>query len=777
MRIGLRILKPSTVQWLEEALRLGQLSRHGLARELCEWEDWRNPQGRLCLVSARKALPKLAQGLGLDLPAARRPPPPAARAAGPPPPTRFEGPLSELGGVRLEAVTTRAQRGEWRAMLAAFHDRGPASAPGCRLTYRLVSARHGVLGGLSFVAAPMRLGPRDRAIGWSDRARGANLAQVVHQDRFLLLPAVRVKNLASHALARATRRLAADWSRQHGARPLLAETCVGPRYAGTCYRAAGWQAAAGETGGAPPGARRAREPKRVFLRPLAAHWRERLRREPPRRALGSFPEPALDAQASWAEREFARSDLPDGRLRRRLQALGAGWENACGKPLTDVFPDRAGQVAAYRFLRNPRVSVEDILQPHREALAERARLHSTVLVVQDTTALNYTSLQSSTTGLGSLGSRGSGLWAHAAVAFSESGRALGVAGLEVWARPVKSKSGREESEQSAAEGAESERQAVERKESERWFRGFERAAELGRACAKARVISVCDREGDIYALFQRQAQVAGEAGLLTRANGGRQRQARPAGSRKKWRALRQCVRDAKPLVTGRKVAIRDRGGRQKRTARTEVRSVRLALRPPREHRGAEPLAVWVTEVSEPGPPPGAKALDWLLVSSEGAATAEAALRTVRQYELRWGVEEYFRLMKTSARVEDRRLGDAASLARCLAFDAIECCRIFDLQRLARVEPSKPAAEVLEPTDLECLRVWLARRPELRPPRERGEPLPQGIGGVVVLVARLAGFIPSKRQPLPGNEIVWRGYKKLRLLAQGMEALLAFQEAR
>ena len=149
---------------------------------------------------------------------------------------------------------------------------------------------------------------------------------------------------------------------------------------------------------------------------------------------------------------------------------------------------------------------------------------------------------------------------------------------------------------------------------------------------------------------------------------------------------------------------------------------------------------------------------------------------MRQYELRWGVEEYFRLMKTSARVEDRRLGDAASLARCLAFDAIECCRIFDLQRLARVEPAKPAAEVLEPTDLECLRVWLARRPELRPPRERGGPLPQGIGGVVVLVARLAGFIPSKRQPLPGNEIVWRGYKKLRLLAQGMEALLAFQEA-
>ena len=168
--------------------------------------------------------------------------------------------------------------------------------------------------------------------------------------------------------------------------------------------------------------------------------------------------------------------------------------------------------------------------------------------------------------------------------------------------------------------------------------------------------------------------------------------------------------------------------------------MQLALRPPQEHRGARPLTAWVTEVSEPGPPPGAEARDWLLVSSQGPAAA--ALRAVRQYELRRGAEEYFRPMKTSARVEDRRLGDVANLA----FDAIECCRIFDLQRLAPVEPAKPAAEVLEPTDLHCLRVWLAQRPELR-------------------------------QPLPGNEIVWRGYKKLRLLAQGMDAVLAFHEAR
>ena len=135
--------------------------------------------------------------------------------------------------------------------------------------------------------------------------------------------------------------------------------------------------------------------------------------------------------------------------------------------------------------------------------------------------------------------------------------------------------------------------------------------------------------------------------------------------------------------------------------------MQLALRPPQEHRGAQPMTVWVTQVSEPGPPPGGEALDWLLVSSESAATAAAALCAVRQYELRWGLEEHFRPMTTSARVEDHRLGDVASLA----FDAIECWRIFDLQRLARVEPANPAAEVLELTHAHWLRVGLARLQE------------------------------------------------------------------
>ena len=132
---------------------------------------------------------------------------------------------------------------------------------------------------------------------------------------------------------------------------------------------------------------------------------------------------------------------------------------------------------------------------------ERCRLESTVLLVQDTTTLNYSGLKDSTQGLGPLQERTSsarGLFVHAAVAFTPGRRPLGVSGLETWARP------------------EAEPAAEREKESRRWFRGFDQGRELGRASPRTRVVVVGDRESDIYALLKWQAEHADETGLVVR---------------------------------------------------------------------------------------------------------------------------------------------------------------------------------------------------------------------------------------------------------------------
>ena len=236
MRVGKRLLKPETVTWLRDVLQEGELTRSAIAREFCERDGWKNRQGVPCAASARTALPRLAEALALPLPPPL--PQPDNRAGADPGSVQakpFAGRLDQLGAVRLRLVQERAERGLWRSMLLACHPLGEARAPGKRLTYLLESAHEGVLGGLSFVAAPMRLGPRDKVLGWSPRAREAHLEEVLSNDRFLILDWIKVPHLASHALGMAARQVPADWERRHGVLPVLLETCVGPDQSGASY--------------------------------------------------------------------------------------------------------------------------------------------------------------------------------------------------------------------------------------------------------------------------------------------------------------------------------------------------------------------------------------------------------------------------------------------------------------------------------------------------------------------------------------------------------------
>ena len=480
---------------------------------------------------------------------------------------------------------------------------------------------------------------------------------------------------------------------------------------------------------------------------------------PTARLARCYPELELDEEANWARREFLRSDLPDGRLRERLEQMGQSWERHPGQDLPAIFPQQGELRAATRFLHNDKVQARDILQPHREALLERAQLERTVLLVQDTTTLNFTNLKGCASGLGPLQERASssrGLFVHASVGFTEGGRPLGISGLERWARP-------EQEPEPAAERA---------KESQRWFRGLQQGQELGRCCSgPTRVVVVGDRESDIFGLFERQAERRAEAGLLVRVNLGRQRkvQAWDAELGKHiLRAIQEQPDFEQPLVQGRPVEIESQGGRrarERRTALTEISIGQVQVQPPQERRGqAAALPVWLVRVLERNPPEGEQALEWLLLSSEGERSAEWAERIVSWYERRWGIEEYFRLLKSGTRIEDRRLRDAEALGKCLVFDAITAWRVFSLERYARDAPETPAAEVFTSDELGVIAA-VTEAERLRPVREQGQPPGEDIRSWVVLLARMRGWRPKKRRELPGNEVLWKAYQQLQTMVR------------
>ena len=162
-------------------------------------------------------------------------------------------------------------------------------------------------------------------------------------------------------------------------------------------------------------------------------------------------------------------------------------------------------------------------------------------------------------------------------------------------------------------------------------------------------------------------------------------------------------------------------------------------------------------------------MEWLLLSSEGGRTAQWAERIVSWYERRWGIEEYFRLLKTGTRIEDRRLRDAEALGKCLVFDAITAWRVFSLDRYARDAPDTPAEEVLTADEMAVIE-GVTETERLRPPRERGQPVGPGIRSWVVLLARMRGWRPKKHRELPGNEVLWKAYQQLQTMVRYRQAL-------
>ena len=664
--------------------------------------------------------------------------------------TDFAGPrldctLADLGTVEVRLVSGRAGSRSWRAAMEGLHPQGDALLPGGVLRYEVVSSRFGLLGLLSFASASWHVKARDEYIGWGPKAAAANLGLVVNQARFLIMPGVRVPNLASHSLALACRRVCDDWEKQSGVRPVLAYTYVDLTYSGDCYAGAGWRRV-GETSGRPPGSGGAGRKRAVWAKPLCADWRKRLRQEP-KRTPGSGASLTAREIDDWAVREYCRSPLVDGRLRRRQVAMGRTWENKLGEMIPIIFPDAAARIAAYRFLSNPEVTMDDILAPHLERTIEDCRLESAVLVVQDTTTLNYDTCRNSMSGLVELGGGGKGvkgLFVHASVAFTLAGRPLGVVALDGTTRKPGKVSARREREPDG-------------KESKRWLAGFDRAVELANACPETRVVNVCDREADIFELMRRQRDTG--VGLLFRASKGRRRRVVLADGRttELWDHLAE-----QPVLQERALEITARGGKQpraKRRALLHIRAAQVHLAPPRNDPEPSPVTMTAILVSEAKP--RENPLEWMLLCSEPVNNKQQALEIVRWYEKRWSIEEYFRILKNGTRIEDRKLESSHALLNCLAFDAITACRVFALSRLAREHGNSPASSYVVQVEIDALYIAHHRQGIAK---ERGPPADLSIRTFVIDVARLAGFRPRKQQPLPGNQKLWEGYALLKSYA-------------
>jgi hypothetical protein len=281
MQYCARHFEAHEIQIIRELLTLPQISRFRLSREVCERLNWRRANGQLKDMSCRVALLRMQAAGLITLPAPRNAKPVSYRQY-PDIEHAVLEPLSiptvNLARLSVDLVSNKRDSLLWNGYIQRHHYLGHQLMPGAQLRYFVRTEGH-IIAALSFGASAWKVKPRDSTIGWTSAQRRRNLHLIVNNARFLILPWINRKNLASRILALTSRRLTEDWHTRYAYRPVLLETFVEKlRFAGTCYKAANWQYLGDTQGRGKLDTlhRNAQPIKSIWIYPLARNFRQHL---------------------------------------------------------------------------------------------------------------------------------------------------------------------------------------------------------------------------------------------------------------------------------------------------------------------------------------------------------------------------------------------------------------------------------------------------------------------------------------------------------------------
>ena len=440
--------------------------------------------------------------------------------------------------------------------------------------------------------------------------------------------------------------------------------------------------------------------------------------------------------------ELRGIDLGDKRLNRRsalvIEALAANPE-ASVNAACDGWSDT---LAAYRFFNNDSVTPEQILQPHREATQRRMCEHPVVLIVQDTTELDYTKHPTDDAQCLNTESR-FGLYEHVHLAVTPDKLCLGVVGSEFFDRAP----------ETLGKADERRTLPIEEKESFRWLKGYRLACELAAECPRTRIVSVADREADIYDIFvDAQQQTGPRADYIIRAKEDRSTPERDLSA---GPAVYCKVRDEvsrSKLRATRTIELSQTPKRAARQAHLEIRVITVEVKPPHARASLPSVTHNVVLVEEVGGPGDGTDVSWLLLTTLPIETLDEILCVIDYYVARWTVEIYFRTLKTGCRVEDIQLETNHRLKNCLAFYKIIAWRILHLTYLNRTCPKLPCTAVF--ADSEWKSVWRVVKKKPLPKK------PPVLSDFMRLLTQLGGYNNRATETPPGPQPLWIGLRRM-----------------
>jgi hypothetical protein len=460
--------------------------------------------------------------------------------------------------------------------------------------------------------------------------------------------------------------------------------------------------------------------------------------------------PKVLSAEGWAAQQYVSVELGDKRRNRQAVKMAAMMVANPAGSLPEQMGSRSSLDGAYRLLNNERVSMAQLLAPHLKQTLAAARQSPLVLMVEDTTELEYTT-HPDKQGLGPVGNeRGRGLLLHSTLAvLPEDRQVFGLAHAQVVVRQPIAKPNKH-------------RRHTE--EGQMWEVSAKR---VGSPPEGVRWVHVGDRGSDIFEYMATCIDMGKD--FLVRAYQNRVlvwdgESERPveAAADEQVRKLLDYARSLPAQAGGGytvAVAACKKTNQPGRQAQVVLGWTTVKIGPGshtsttmRQHA---PLRIWILRVWEAQPPQGAEAVEWILLSSLPITTVAQAHRAVDWYSCRWLCEDYHQCLKTGCQVERSQLDDGADIKRLLGFCCPIAVRLLQLRQVARQEPELPATKVVDPV---MVKVLTLHRPSLSETMTISE--------FWRAVAGLGGYLGRKGDGPPGWRTLWKGWQKLSDLTEG-----------
>jgi hypothetical protein len=610
-----------------------------------------------------------------------------------PAPEAIPAQVDEVKGLRLVEVNTGEDQlfRTWNELILTEHPLKECRLVGRQLRY-LIGSDHGWLGAIGFGSCALHLSARDEWIGWDSSTRKSFQERLINMTRFLIRPQVHCQNLASRVLSLCIERVASDFAARYGFEPWLLESFVDTeQHWGTSYQAANWLPI-GTTAGLgrnAHGNRPSKTPKAVYVYELTRDWRSRMGLPPLSEKIKPVSLEEAFHNGNWVEAEFGNVDLGHRDREQRLVRIATAKAQQPSAPYTECFAGNRHELKAYyRFIDSEatEVSPESILHGHRERTIGRMKNCQRVLVIQDTTDLDF-SERLHCNGLGDIGKNqtgavSQGLKMHSSLAVSEKGVPLGVLKTQIYASHY------DETKKAQA-------RPIEEKESYRWLTTIDDLNEAAEFLPETELIAIGDRESDMFELFDYRRRKAPRVHLLVRAKHNRcleehsrklfdHLDALPSMAQARIEVPRQREKNSKPSKPGR-IAL------PARTAHVDVKWNKVTLSQPDtpQTRDLQPVEIYALSIVERHPPEGAKALRWVLLTTVPIRSRKEALLCLRWYTMRWRIEEWHRVLKSGCHIESHQHHTADRLARAICIDAVIAWRVMLLALLGREIPEMP----------------------------------------------------------------------------------------